>query len=91
MLYVRISSIREGLSIAYRAINDILGARLYPGVSPLSRNPYLYGTLFSVIFLSALFAAYGCTPVFDNAAVSPIWLPNSVLLCGLLKSLGWLR
>ncbi len=67
-------------------MNDTIGTRLYPGVSPAARNPYLYGTLFFLVFLPALYAAYLCTPVVHTAAVCPVWLPSSVLLCALLKA-----
>lgn len=67
-------------------MNDIIGARLYPDVSPVTRNPYLYGTVSFLVFLSALYAAYLCTPVVRTAAVCPVWLPASVLLCALLKA-----
>jgi integral membrane sensor domain MASE1 len=67
-------------------MNAIMGARLYSGVSPVTRHPYLYGGLFGAIFLSALYAAYYCNPAFEPAAGSPVWLPYAVLLCGLLKA-----
>ncbi len=77
---------KGGPSIAYRAMNDIVGARPYPGVSLVSRNPYLHGSLFFLIFASALYAAYLSAPVFPTAATSAIWLPGPVLLCALLKA-----
>lgn len=63
-----------------------LGARLYPGVSSVIRFPYLYGAFFFLIFVAALYAAYLCAAVTAGTAISPIWLPASVLLAALLKS-----